>query len=272
MIEIGKKYGKLTILEKLKYGQYRYKCDCGNEGTRKGYTIEKTKYPTCGCGISEGVRNKKVQSIVGTIKNNCRIVRGWYKETKAGKTRLFVDCECLKCHNTFEIRYDTLNHLHGENCPQCNIKANGERHKKPHRDSKLWRIWWGIKTRCYKESNKMYHHYGGRGIKMCDDWLNSYESFYDWAINNGYGQGLSIDRIDNDGNYEPLNCRWVDQKTQCNNTRRIFYLWYNNKWRQVDEIAKMENISYDIAYYKYVTKKSTRLPKKMLYNIDKITK
>ena len=107
---------------------------------------------------------------------------------------------------------------------------------------------------------------------MCSEWLSSYDVFYDWAINNGYYEGLSIDRIDNNKGYSPDNCRWVDQKTQSDNTRRCFYLWYNNKWYKLEDIAKSEHITYDKAYYRYVTRKSTRLPKKMLYNIDNIKK
>lgn len=214
----------------------------------------------------------KLDQVKGTIKNNCKILDGNYLETKTGKRRLFVVCECLECHNTFEIRYDTLSHLHGDHCPQCNIKAYGKRRRKLYRDHKLWRIWWAMKQRCYKENNKMYKDYGARGIKVCEEWLASYENFYDWSIANGYGAGLSLDRINNNDDYRPSNCHWTDQKTQCNNTRRVFFLWYLDKWRQVEEIAKLENISYDQAYYRYVTRKSTRLPKKMLYNIDNIKK
>ena len=69
-IEIGTKLGKLTIIEYLKNDKYRYKCDCGNEGIRRGCSILKTKYPTCGCGISEGVQKRKLETIKGAIKNN----------------------------------------------------------------------------------------------------------------------------------------------------------------------------------------------------------
>lgn len=227
-----------------------------------------TKWSTCGCGV----QTRKIKKIAGTVKNNCKILDGYYLETESGKRRLFAVCECLKCHNQFEIRYDTLNHLHGDNCPQCNIKAYGKRRRKPFRDHKLWRIWWAMKTRCYKETSKMYKNYGARGIIVCQEWLDSYENFYEWSISNGYGNGLSLDRIDDNGNYEPSNCRWTDQKTQANNTRRVFFLWYQNKWRHVEEIAKLENISYDKTYYKYVTNKKTRLPRKQLYDIDNIKK
>lgn len=88
------------------------------------------------------------------------------------------------------------------------------------RHTKLYEVWKTMKQRCLNPNNKSYHNYGGRGIKICDEWKNSYQSFYEWSMNNGYKEGLSIDRTNNDGNYEPSNCRWADIITQCNNTRQ----------------------------------------------------
>lgn len=81
-----------------------------------------------------------------------------------------------------------------------------------------------IKERCYNPNSKSYHRYGGRGIKMCDEWLNNYQLFEDWCLSNGFQEGLAIDRIDNDGNYSPDNCRFVTLKE--NNQKRNTTRWY----------------------------------------------
>lgn len=85
-------------------------------------------------------------------------------------------------------------------------------------NTRLYRIWAGIKTRCYNKNTASYKDYGGRGITVCDEWLN-FKSFYDWAIN-GYSKKLSLDRIDNNLGYFPENCRWSTNKEQCNNNRK----------------------------------------------------
>ena len=78
-----------------------------------------------------------------------------------------------------------------------------------------------MKARCYNKDNSEYKNYGARGIKICDEWLNNVKKFYDWALENGYKENLSIDRINNDGNYEPNNCRWANKSEQGANKRIV---------------------------------------------------
>lgn len=96
-------------------------------------------------------------------------------------------------------------------------------------NTRLYKIYRGIKDRCYNSNNKSYKYYGSKGIKLCDNWKDYFEEFYKWSLNNGYSDELTIDRIDNNGSYEPNNCRWVSQKVQCNNKSNNAYVKYKGQ-------------------------------------------
>lgn len=111
--------------------------------------------------------------------------------------------------------------------------------------TKLQNVYYSMKTRCYNAKSRPYSNYGGRGISVCSEWLSSYESFKDWANANGYAEGLTLDRIDVNGNYCPENCRWVDMKVQSNNRRNNRVYTYQGKTMTLAQWAESLGIPYD---------------------------
>lgn len=89
-------------------------------------------------------------------------------------------------------------------------------------NERLKSIYGHMKQRCYNSKNPNYPAYGGRGIRICDEWLDSYDAFETWALSNSYADELTLDRIDVNGDYEPANCRWADMKIQGNNKRHYW--------------------------------------------------
>ncbi len=122
---------------------------------------------------------------------------------------------------------------------------------------RLYGIWKSMKRRCNSPKDSHYELYGGRGIKVCDEW-NNYENFKEWAYSNGYDEtakfgNCTIDRIDNNGDYSPENCRWVDRITQANNTSRNRYVEFEGQRLTIAEFARVMNIDKNHAWY-YVNK------------------
>lgn len=124
-----------------------------------------------------------------------------------------------------------------------------ERHHLKHKmwKSKIYGVWNGMKQRCTNPNCREYKNYGARGIEICEEWNDS-KNFIDWALANGYQEGLSIDRIDYDGNYEPSNCRWSDAITQANNTRRNKVITINGEKHSVAEWSRINQIPYSYVY------------------------
>ena len=110
--------------------------------------------------------------------------------------------------------------------------------------ARLYRIWANMKSRCSNPNVDNYRFYGGRGIKVCDEWQD-FISFRFWAITNGYADDLTLDRINNDGNYEPSNCRWDTHLHQCNNTRRNHWLTFHGETHTIAEWARIVGIKVD---------------------------
>lgn len=119
------------------------------------------------------------------------------------------------------------------------------------RNTRLYRIWHGMKSRCYFSKNPNFADYGARGIIVCDEWLNNFQAFHDWAMANGYQDHLSIDRIDNNGNYCPENCRWATRTEQENNKRNNTPIEIDGRTMNITQWAKVSGVKQQTISYRY---------------------
>lgn len=165
-------------------------------------------------------KNKNtVRSSRWVCKCSCgNVITTYSSYLKTGRVK---SCGCMR-----EERRHNLNRKHGLS------------------NSRPFHIWSGIIQRCCNPNNNSYKNYGARGIKICDEWKNDFMAFYNWSIDNGYNDELSIDRINNDGDYCPENCRWVDKIVQANNTRSNHYVTYRNKTQTLADWCRELEIDY----------------------------
>ena len=127
---------------------------------------------------------------------------------------------CGLCGEEFRTQIFRVKSGETNSCGCYQKRRTSETHKTHGLNStRLYKIWSNIKDRTLNPKHKAYQDYGGRGITICDEWKNDFIPFYDWAMSNGYSDELSIDRIDNDGNYCPENCRWTTRVIQGRNQR-----------------------------------------------------
>lgn len=168
-----------------------------------------------------------------------------------GRHRPGWKCQC-ECGKTAMVLGENLTSGRSRSCG-CYQKEYMSAHKSTHRETntKLYGVWCSMKSRCYNPNVKYFKDYGGRGITVCQEWRESYESFRDWALSHGYKDGLSIDRIENDSGYSPGNCRWVTRAVQSNNRRSNNMLTLNGETHSISEWAKLLNVNSRRLYNRY---------------------
>lgn len=163
-----------------------------------------------------------------------------YKLHNYHKQKTYYLCVC-DCGSLTEVRGTSLSRGDSKSCG-CLAKENKTKHNKT--NTRLYKIWLGMKRRCDYIKHKRYKDYGGRGIVVCDEWKDDFMKFHDWAISNGYNDNLTIDRIDVNGNYEPNNCRWITNKQQARNRRSNRNCTINGVTRCLMEWCEIYKLNY----------------------------
>lgn len=165
-----------------------------------------------------------------------------------GRARWLCRCDCGQSKT---VLGEHLKKGRTKSCGCAKSESSSKRFKKHGgRNSKLYRIWSNMKDRCNNPDCKVYSDYGGRGIKVCKEWIDDFSAFQKWALANGYKEGLTIDRKDNDKGYSPDNCRWTDRKIQGNNKRNCRYITYKGQRKTVAEWSDITGIPHDTLLYR----------------------
>ena len=154
-----------------------------------------------------------LKDLTGKTFNN------WYVIERAPnrKKALMWLCECRLCGAKKEVAGTSLKSGTSRNCV-C-VRKNGLHRTHGLSNHRLYRVWQRMKGCTTNPLHQDFKHYGARGIRICQEWYDDFKVFYDWAISNGYRQGLTIERVNVDGNYEPANCTWIPQSEQVKNRR-----------------------------------------------------
>jgi hypothetical protein len=210
------------------------------------------------------MKEHKVEKLIGNKYNHLLVIELMAERAKNGARVWLCKCDCGKMTfcTTDQLK---LNHKKSCGCLQKEITkiTNKLRSKYPNdTGTRLYRIWKTMIARTIYPSQKGYKNYGGRGIRVCDEWLYDFNLFKNWAIENGYSQELSIDRINNDGNYEPNNCKWSSRKEQNNNQRTNVKLTYKGKTYNISQWSEIIGVKYNTLHKRYQRK----------YPIEKILK
>lgn len=187
----------------------------------------------------------KLNDLTGKTFGRLKVLhRAEDKYYPSGRHDIQYRCKC-ECGNEITILGIHLRSGHTQSCGCFRIETAKKimtTHGKT--NTRLHNIWKNMKGRCLNKNHDDYHLYGGRGISICQEWVDSFAAFEEWAIANGYSDTLTLDRCDVNGNYCPDNCRWITQKSQCNNTRRNILITFNGETHTMKQWALMLGINY----------------------------
>lgn len=227
--------------------KWKCSCDCGKTTKVPSNKLTTGHTTSCGCART-GHDKKRLKDITGQrFGMLVAIEHIGYSERGQAIWRFKCDCG-----NTYEaVSYPVV---FGSviSCGCYNRRQTAERNtrhgfSKRGEKEKLYQVWNAMKSRCGNPNNSHYYRYGGRGIKVCAEW-SDYAPFRKWAYENGYDEGLTIDRINNDGDYCPENCRFITMDEQMRNTSRNVFVEYKGERMTISELSRKCGVKYGTLY------------------------
>lgn len=258
---IGHRFGRLVVIGKAKddfskngkrIAKWHCRCDCGNELDVREFNLKNGNTKSCGCYRISRIKEKLTEDLVGQRFGRLIVVER--ADNLYGRTAWKCKCDCggSKIAISANLKRGLVT-----SCG-CKVKENRvpdyaiKYHKHNMSRKRIYGVWLSMKDRCYNVNCSTYENYGGRGIKVCDEWLgeNGAENFIKWAYENGYDKNApygecTLDRRDVNGDYEPDNCRWVTQKEQANNKRNNLKFEYKGEIKTLAEWCEIYEKNYD---------------------------
>lgn len=234
----GKRFGSLTAVSIAEHGgshrpvKWLCKCDCGLEKVVDSQLLRRGIVKDCGCHVTNRMVGKRFGRLTVLEATDKRISGDivWKCRCDCGNITTVATCNLeAKVHRTVSCGC-----MRVERVTKHNLS-----------EEKIYKRLVAIKGRCKNPNDKKYPIYGGRGITLCEEWdgEHGYENFYKWSIEHGYQDGLTIDRIDNDGGYSPDNCRWTTRTVQMNNRRVNRFVTIDGETHSLTEWSRIKGIN-----------------------------
>ena len=216
----GQCFGSFEVIQSImKFGKCCsvVKCiHCGRTTTKQNSYLRSKSLAKCFC-------QRKIVLNQGDRYGKLTVIKNLPSEN--GQSMVLVRCDCGKI---FKTQSSFVKKGYIISCKCAKKTRDGETYKNGH-TTPLYNLYLAIKRRCYKSSDNGFKYYGSRGISMCSEWKTDFRNFLKWATENGYRKGLSIERIDNNGNYCPENCKWIPRSEQSKNRRGVVYTEYKGQ-------------------------------------------